>query len=167
MNFVKSIFSKKDKDNCDKIFVRNIAISIFAMLICVVFLCASSWAWFETNTVNAANTVQAGNFDLEINITDSAESPVDLTSSDSVYILNAVGGEVYTVVVRASDDSTVSGGYCALLIDGTYYRTDYFTVGESFSFTLSSSSSVAITFTPVWGSPSEVAIENGDTFTIE
>lgn len=164
MDFIKSLFVSNDKS--EKIFLKNIAISGIAILMCIVALCSSSWAWFQADASSGDNQLVAGKFDLEISVTDSNNSPVlEKARGVDSHSFALVGGETYTVVLSATEDSTLSGGYCRLSINGENFNTEYISTEQSFSFTICLESDANVSFEPMWGIPSYHVVEADQLFT--
>ena len=166
MDFIKSLLFDKKEDNNDKIFLKNVAISGIAILMCIVALCSSSWAWFQADASTEDIQLVAGKFDLEVSITDSTNSPVleNARGVDS-HSFALVGGETYTVVLSATDDSTLAGGYCKLSINGENFNTEYISTEQSFSFTICLESDANVSFEAMWGIPSYHVVAADQLFT--
>ena len=63
---MKGLFGLKSEKISENIFMQNIIISIVAILLCIVVLCSLSYAWFNNSVSSDANTLGAGNFDVEV-----------------------------------------------------------------------------------------------------
>ena len=59
--------AKANDINADKIFIRNVAISFIGIIICIVMLSASSYAWFSTS-IESSNTITSSVYKLDIEV---------------------------------------------------------------------------------------------------
>ena len=80
------------------------------------------------------------------------------------------GGEEYTVILKMTDDTTVSRGYCVIVVGDKRYKTESINKEgtDPFCFTLavSGNEDVSVTFSPIWGMPAEWEIEKCGTIEI-
>lgn len=142
----------------DKVFLRSALLSGLAILICVVALASSSFAWFK-GSVQTTQTIQAAVYKLDI-----TASPVENTSPAITESQNAAGNTLYTlssgaeysVTATAVADETTSAstGYIKLVINGETYYTVQIDRGETISFTLSFDTETTIEVIECWGTSS-------------
>ena len=153
----------------DKAFVRLITMSVFGILLCIVCLCSSSYAWFSTSLSNNSNVIQSAQCLLTVVANDGDNELVQ--NEDGSTTITASG--TYTVTVSLPEGS--SSGYCVIKAGGNVYHSDYIAWDEApaeFSFTLVVSDgydfSGSVVLAPHWGIYSgECDIEAGGTITIE
>ena len=130
----------------DKAFSRLVFTSILGILVCVVCLCSSTFAWFTDVAPSARN---------EINIADECALEVTVTK-DGVPLADIENGVVLEgeYLVTLSLPANTASGYCVITVGEATYYTDYLVRSEQLqtvSFTLQATSEVTATFTPHWG----------------
>ena len=153
--------AKTDDKLNDKLFMRNVGISIFAILMCIVMLTASTFAWFST-TIESSETITSSVFKLDISLSpDAAQSP----DGDSVTLL---GGTKYTVRIHAITEGTTGNtGYIKLQIgDEIYISEQVYRGGDDLVFELEFSTNTTVKIIECWGlssvSDSDRDINSGD-----
>ena len=52
----------------DKAFSRMMLTSVLGILVCLVCLCSTTWAWFTADVSNNSNTIGTGQFNLEVSV---------------------------------------------------------------------------------------------------
>ena len=176
MSFIELL--KKNNTNgkdidADKAFIRSIAISFFAIIVCVVLLSASTFAWFTT-TVESENNITSSVYKLDIgvkySITDGTEVVNPLTDADGNLSYLLEGGKVYTVTITAlTDNVTGKTGYIKMVYGENTLYSEQIDRGETISFTVEYSANTRITIIECWGMSSrpdsERDINNGDALT--
>ena len=162
----------KDVD-ADKAFIRSIAISFFAIIVCVVLLSASTFAWFTT-TVESENNITSSVYKLDIgveySITDGTEVVNPLTDAEGNLSYLLEGGKVYTVTITAeAENVTGKTGYIKMVYGENTLYSEQIDRGETISFTVEYSANTRITIIECWGMSSrpdsERDINNGDALT--
>ena len=134
----------------DKTFTRLIVCSILAILICLVCLCSTTWAWF-TDTVSRQGNVIKSSEQCQLTVSvyegntaiDNVESGVTLEKD-----------VLYTVLLTQPKNS--GSGYCVIYINGKKYRSDYILhheneQDETLSFTLTVKETCEVSFAVRWG----------------
>ena len=151
--------------------------SVIGILLCITCLCSATWAWFSTDISNDSNTVGSGNFGLIVTVTDElgADVPVTVTS-DGVSACTLLGTveegfvKTYKVILKMTDDTTVTKGFCAIKHRSKSYQTGSINIAENtnpFEFTLTvSGADKALTFTPAWGYPASPEVEYNGTLAL-
>lgn len=158
----------------DKAFSQSLTISIFSILLCIVLLCSLTFAWFNQDVSSPSNTLEAGQFVVDIVVTDGTNTELVGTEKDGVwtYALDVVG--TYKVTVTASDQATAKG-YCEVTLNGGEILSTVHLIGENYKGTVTGESTRSITFTvkhegttpgslviaPHWGIPSNSTVQTG------
>lgn len=144
--WLKTIFyAPKHSKPTDENMMRLLLPSFVGIVICMVCLAGSTWAWFSASVQTAPQTIVAASFDISAALTDEAGEPV---SPDQP--LQA--GQAYTVTLTASGTAP-SGGYCKVEGGGkTLYTAPILPGDEPFFFTFIPENDDVYTFTGVWGS---------------
>ena len=117
--------------------------SVVGIILCMVCLAGTTWAWFSASIKSPPQTITAANYDIAVAVTDEAGAPVALDQP-----LEA--GRAYTVTLTAGGTAP-SGGYCVVKSGGASLYTAPLLPGEEMSFTLIPESDDTYTFDAVWG----------------
>lgn len=71
---------------------------IAAMLVTLLFCSVTAFAWFSANVANTGNTIETGNYSLNIVIKDSSGDEVVAShSADSSYVLPLTKNILYSL----------------------------------------------------------------------
>lgn len=162
----KDLFKSESQDKLtDKTFIRLIVTSILAITICIVCLCSSTWAWFNTSVSGGGNEIKAaGECLLEISVAERVEvgdnvTYIPLTDAQGIEItdytvgVQLVTGKTYTVTLNLPDGAT-SSGYCLITVGGTAYNSEYIyreDAPKQIYFNLTVTEDKIVSFTPRWG----------------
>lgn len=142
----------------DENIIRLLIPSFVGIVICMVCLAASTWAWFSATVQTVPQTITAANYDIEVSVVDAGKNPVNLTSQ-----LKA--NETYTVTLKATGTAP-SGGYC-IITDASgnvVYTSETLLPNATVVFPFEPSTTDVYTFTAVWGSYNGTAnISENDT----
>ncbi len=163
----KKIFSESD-DKADKIFVRSIATSIFALVVCIIIFSATSFAWFSDTASAGQQVIQSSNYSLSISaIGSNGEANFDISKDENqneVFSLN--GGQTYQFTVTSEGGRT---GYIKLKIFEQEYVSEQIDSDMTFTFSLTFDENVDVTILERWGISSiadeERDIQNGASYT--
>lgn len=124
--------------------------SVAGILLCLVLLCSTTWAWFSSTHAGATTPIRSADYDLTVTVRQGETAvPLDAQSSFA-----AIAGEDYTVTLTAT--GTASTGYCTVLVrfpEGTEQTlyTAQIAVGESLTFTVRLSTAATVALYPQWG----------------
>ena len=139
----------------DKAFSRLVITSVLGILVCIVCLCSTTFAWFADSAPSNGNSMKtADSCGLTVTVTDAGGNVID-------NIENGVELDegVYTVTISLPPDT--ASGYCVITTglesdtDIVYY-TDYIarhneSEAKTLSFSLVVATTKTVTFTPRWG----------------
>ena len=143
---------------------------ILSILMCLVFLCSASYAWFTATEKSGENVITSSFFALDINVLDEHGNVVvvqDNTDGTQTCTFSEAG--TYTVTLRMTNDTTASKGYCELTINSTEKKqTDPISKnpanGENpFTFTIEVEAGTVVVFEPKWGVSASSDIASGST----
>ncbi len=140
----------------EKVFMTRTALSIFAMLVCMVVLCSATYAWFTAEISSPGNTIETATYSLTI--TDSTDSTVS-----GEYVCQGASNHIYTFTLTAS--GTAEKGYCKVIINGDT-ENPYFTHQinqSSLTVSIKAADKTIVTFEPCWGT-SAVSAAGGATY---
>ena len=90
--------SKSDEKLTDKAFMRLAITSIAGILICIVCLCSSTYAWFSDSTPSGTNEIKSSQCTLTVSV--EAENANIIESGKQEFTLELVRGDSYTVTLE-------------------------------------------------------------------
>lgn len=134
----------------DRAFARLIATSILGIVVCLICLCSTTYAWFSDSIPSNNNEIKtASQCLLSVSVYKDGTEFEDVESG-----VTLEQGVTYTVELSLPKDS--ASGYCLIETATATYYTDYIARHESedaqtLSFTLTVAKSQNVTFTPHWG----------------
>lgn len=155
----------------DKAFTRLMITSVLGILMCMMCLCSATWALFSDDVSATGNTLASGRFGLSVSVSTSDSTPITTArtaNGATVATLTGSPDGVYHVTLKMTDDTTVTKGFCTVIVDGVEYRTA--SINQSgtnpFDFTVVTTHDVTVRFTPAWGLPAEYDVEIGESLVI-
>ena len=153
----------------DKAFARLALTSILGILVCIICLCSTTYAWFTGSVPNDNNKIQTADACLlSVSVyKDDAEETLATVNTENPVTLDCEG--TYTVTLTLPKES--SSGYLVLNVGGQEYYSDYLQGNndndQTLTFTLNVETAKSVTFTARWGIYSgECHVKNGETLTI-
>lgn len=163
MKLIEKIFKYKKGDAMtDKAFTRMIATSIAGVVLSLICLCSTTFAWFTDSVPSGNNVIKTSECLLTITVADSGEQLANIENGVALQ-----SGVEYTVTLTLPKDS--SSGYCRMETStGKYYSetlarhtTDVDTV---VTYTVTVESDMTVKFITGWGTYSgEPDVTNGGT----
>ena len=150
--FKKKVFSEFN-DKADKVFVRSVATSIFALVICIIIFSATSFAWFSDITSAGEQVIQSSNYALSITAlgaNDDLNLAVELDEHGNK-IFSLVGGQKYEFTVTTTQESNGKTGYIKLQIGNIEYYSDQIDNGTTFTFSMIFTNDTKVTIIERWG----------------
>ncbi len=154
----------------DKALIRLIITSVLGILLCIVFLCSTSYAWFTESVEGKNNSIKtAGECLLTASVSQGGEEIINITASDeNGKTLSDMQGE-YSVSLTLPMGS--SSGYLIISVDGQNYYSEYLkrneTQDQSLNFTITVNTPKSIKFTTHWGIYAEDChVSNGKNLNI-
>lgn len=152
---------KKQIENTDKLtdkaFSRMLITSLLGILVCIVCLGSSTWAWFSDITPSSQNEIRTAD-GTQLSI--SVEVDDDGENSSEVQLENIEGGVKLTVGgtynVTLSLPKGSSSGYCLISTDEKTYCSEYILrhdkeEPETLTFTLTVQGDQTVEITTRWG----------------
>ena len=168
-NLLKKIFDANDEKITEKAFSQGLIISVLSILLCVVALCSATYAWFSIDLSSGSNVLESSRFALDIKVIDEQGNDVFVKDNENGTFsctLETVGAK-YSVVMKMTNDTTATKGYCDVVINDTNKKqtqpiSDDSAIGVNpFTFTIEvTSENTVVTFVPKWGLPAEAEIAN-------
>ena len=124
IKWLKSRFSvPEDGTVSEKVFLSRITLNITVIIICMIAMALTAFAYFSVDISSQSNRIQAAHFDVEITVSSELDGTFVLDKntqrSADVYVVNMKGDTVYTIEVTAT--GTASTGVILLReIDGDF-----------------------------------------------
>lgn len=165
---------EKQNKSADKItekaFSRLMITSVLGILVCIMCLCMTTYAWFTGNVSSGNNEIKsASECLLSVSVykdgEEEAVANVDLENA----VTRVCDEGVYTVTLTLPKES--ASGYLVLTVGDDAYYTDYLyrsdSTDQTLTFTLYVEAAQSVTFTARWGIYSGTChVENNGTLTI-
>lgn len=141
MNWIKNVlYIPKHSKPTDENIMRLLLPSFLGIVLCMVCLAGSTWAWFSASISTSPQTIEAASFDITVTVNDEpVSSPVTLEA-----------GKTYKVTLTAAGNAP-SGGYCKVEGGAVPLYTEMILPDGLLTFTLIPETEAAYTFTAVWG----------------
>lgn len=165
--FNEFFYIPKDGKIREKVMMVRVTISVIFMVICLVAMSFTAYAYFTCSVSSSLNTIQSAYYSLKI--TDSSEAVV----TDN-YTCGTATEDLHTFVLTAN--GTAETGYCKIEIsNGTekkiYYTTQIFKeAGEDtdrlteLTLTIRAAEGCVITFIPQWGTSANYAVNQDELY---
>lgn len=150
-NWLKAIiYTPKHEKTADYSILRLLMPSFVGIVICMVCLAGSTWAWFTASISTPPQTIAAANFDMDVWIVDADSQPANETAAGR-YTLSA--DTAYTVTLTAKGSATEYGGYCEISREGAepLYTCQLIPPDGKMTFVFTPDTTADYTFTAVWG----------------
>lgn len=152
-----ALYIPRHSKSTDENILRLLVPSLLGILLCMICLAGTTWAWFTASVQTQPQTIEAANYDIAVSITNESG---DFVSHGQPLET----GKSYKVTLTASGTADKFGGYCIVGCGDVMLYTAQLLPGHTLSFTLTPPETAAYTFTAVWGSHSgETDIKNGST----
>lgn len=166
LEYLKNNRKNDENDKSDSIFMRSVATSFFAIIVCIIFFSASTYAWFTT-TIDSEETIQTSIYTLSIN----AEPQILGTRNEDDNLVYSLDADTeYEFTVTAISDNTTNGstGYIRICINDEIYVSEQIDRGETLTFSLSFTSNTVVELVECWGisgiSEAERDLTNNSSF---
>lgn len=135
--------------------------SLVGIVLCMVCLAGTTWAWFSASVQTKPQTIQAADYAVTVSVTD--ETGIPIVPGTDGYALQ--GDTTYTIGLTAAG-SAKGGGYGMIKTasGAEEWHTAPIKPGESLHFTLIPAGDAVYTITAVWGRCAAAAgIPDGST----
>ncbi len=159
--FQRLFYQPKHTDNTVKSdgLWHILAPSVIGILICAVYLCGISWAWFTSTASTGTAAITTPNYNLAYQVDSGSEVAI----ADNGTTSYTMTGESCAIKIKATGTEGATG-YCKIQIGESCYYTGQIATSGEFSFNVSAASGTTITFIPMWGTYSGTdAISSGHT----
>ena len=149
--FLKSlVYAPKYEKESDMKFNKEISIAIFGIILCMICLTMSTWAYFTANVETPNQTIQASHYTVSVVL--DANGQTVLPEDNGEYVLDP---GYYTVAITG--EGTASNGYARVVLeDDSFYVTSVVKPGETKTFCLRiADNAMALRFVGIFGTPAE------------
>ena len=148
----------------EKVMLARVAMTVVIMVVCLIAMSITAYAYFSHNFTSASNTIQAANFEAQITVTDQNSETVNPSSTDgkkTVFTFANTG--TYTVKLEKGNSSTAKTGFCIIYVGDKTYHTQQIGVDintnneerEFVSFALKvNEPNIVVTIESHWGTSS-------------
>ena len=153
----------------EKVMLTRLASLITIVIFCLAAMSITAYAYFSYNITSGSNIIKAAHFEtkVSIQITDENGEAVDINPITSNYQTHKVtlnAGELYTITVTPTENSTATTGFIVVTADGCdkTYHTQQLGIDESvadgktpsITFKLLITDTTEVKFLAHWGTSS-------------
>ena len=120
---MKNKYTPKEKDKIIKLF----APSLLGIMISIVCLAGTSWAWFTSNSTTSMQPIQSAEYSVDVKVKEK-EQYVLSDAIDPEYPTYSISYSAlepekeYTVIL--TPNGTAKNGYCIIAVGGKFYYTN-------------------------------------------
>lgn len=143
--------TKKSQDTIWSI----LAPSVFGILLCMICLCGTSWAWFQISRSSNVTPIRTAEYSVEIFWGESTESQT--INGDGC---NFQLAENTSYQIKLQAQGTAKTGFCKISFEGKEYITEQIDSGQEISFTVNASQVSELQIATQWGTCAEQSAEN-------
>ncbi|MBQ8320493.1 MAG: hypothetical protein IJX81_06395 [Clostridia bacterium] len=153
----------------ERAFARLIALSLLSVLLCLVCLCTTTYAWFTGGVTAKNNTLIASTCSLTVSVKEEGEAAATEWSDFAEKEITLSGGKTYEVTLSIPVGS--ASGYIAFRVGEEVYLSPFVSckagAERSATFKIAVNADTVACFTLRWGIYSgEKSVENGGVLTI-
>ena len=153
----------------EKVMMTRLVSTIAIVIMCLAAMSITAYAYFSYNITSGSNIIKAAHFEtkVSIQITDENGEAVDINPITSNYQTHKVtlnAGELYTITVTPTENSTATTGFIVVTADGCdkTYHTQQLGIDESvadgktpsITFKLLITDTTEVKFLAHWGTSS-------------
>lgn len=146
---------------------RSIAVSVIGILLCMICLVGTTWAWYSLSVESGSSDMTGANFDFTVVVTKTVETngetggtgttepTVTTVEPDNGYYTVGNGeNAIYRVTLTEDGNNTTKNGFCLITVNGSDTNAGtpfYVTIPEAGHITLTITGQHSLKFTPVLG----------------
>ena len=157
----------------EKVMITRVVVTVTVMVICLIAMGVSAYAYFSSDILSASNVIKAANYEIDITVQSTIDNSTQILVEKldkRTYMATLDPGEYLVTVTKGG---TAKTGFCVVTAAGclpeTYHTqqigVDVYTgTNESISFTVKVSAQTQVEFYAHWGTSSYYAqfIEKGE-----
>lgn len=171
---MKKIYDSNERIS-DKAFTRSALAGLLAILLCIIALCSTTYAWFVVDSGSGTNVLAGSRYSLNIKVVDEYGNKVLVNDNgNDVFTCTLTEGKKYTVSLVTSNDTTAKNGYCDVAFSvGDEMHTEPISLDaekgiEKMTFYVSVvGGDTVVTFEPKLGISAATNLYNGDELVID
>lgn len=144
----------------EKVMLIRVAMTVTVMLLCLILMSVSAYAYFTCDVVSGSNIIKSAHFDVAVTVKDSGGNDVPVLAIGKGRRTVNLSNGTYTVTLKNVGDADT--GFCVLSVDPgdiTTYHTQQIGVDvhsktngqDSITFTIEVSQQTKVTFLSHWG----------------
>ena len=154
----------KDGQISEKVMLARITAISIIMILCLLAMSVSAYAYFSYNVTSGTTTIKAATFEVDVSVKNGdVDIPVTTQTKDNLtyQVAQLKAGTAYKVTISHSQNSTANTGYVAITADGCAdkYHTQQLNKAmtrstNAVSFVIKPSADTTIYFLTNWGTSS-------------
>ena len=152
MKGIKNIIFDFNKENLtDSSFKQSITMSVVGIILCMIALCSTTFAWFNASVSSNTNSIQAANCIVTVSV---ANSGAAVEADNGQYTFEK--DKIYEIKITAS--GSAQSVYCILNINGNAYYTEQISLDagpNTMTFKLKFTSESRAEIVTGWGTASQ------------
>ena len=173
----------QNADLSEKVFFHNMILTVISMLVCLIMLCSTTFAWFSSESGSSSNALSSGSFALIISLRVNVEGDATLENEIEPLSLNENNGAstyrlgvgTYLVTLELSEETSAKG-HCVVAINGVQKYTeviigentvnkDEYAINAPLSFLLEIvEEDTVVKFIPQWGIRIDAELQHDYTY---
>lgn len=144
----------------ESVLVGRIIMSVCVVVLCLVAMGVTAFAYFSHDITSGSNVIKAANFDVVVTV-DGV--PLETTAGSRRAEAALAAGE-HTITVQKQNTSTAQTGFCVITIGNTVYHTQQIGAGgvEILTFTVKAEVDTQIAFLGHWGTSSRYGYSDAE-----
>lgn len=168
--YTRFFHAAKHEKISEKVMLTRIATTITTIVVCLIAMSFTAYAYFSCDVSSASNVIQTASFDAQITITDKNGISVEPSSKNGkkTFFSFAVPG-TYTVTLEKGSSSAQTG-FCVIYVGNETYHTQQIGVDvlaknrtrNDLTFTLQINESQTVVFESHWGTSSYYNYDNSN-----
>lgn len=132
----------------DKVLISRLTVHITIIIMCLISMSLSAFAYFSSSVTSGSNTIKAAYFDVEITVDDTS-----LSKDGNQFMKELAANTEYSI--KITKKGTAKTGFVVIKIGEKAYHTDQLGDGDTtLHFTLKLASAQIVSFVPYWGTSS-------------
>ncbi len=107
--------------------------SLFSILLCIICLVGTTWAWFSANQKLPVVPIISAKYGISVSV--QGGSYTEGQHEGNMWFYTLTPNSSYSITLMTDECTTASTGYCLVTIDDTVYYTSPITAENHFFFT--------------------------------
>ena len=158
--FSKFFCVPKNGKVSEKVMLVRVATTVAIVVMCLVAMSLSAFAYFSYNLTSGSNIIRAANFGIEVEIQEVQEngenSKIEVTDSKKHFSASLKAGKTYSITLTPAKSSTAKTGFVVVTIGDKTYHTqqlgiDGETKTDKITFRITTDTDTGVTFLACWG----------------